>query len=261
MRRIAMLTALVAVTTFTVVAGGSGETMIETGEAAHDRLTIRVTPGEHYLHDLKVAWWLTVTNGPQMAVWMEDSDGKYLQTLYVTERAAERSWRSAPLEGVDSEDIRRQEALPVWQHRVGIGDRDGATARDERTKGRAAGLDAVTGATSKKDLTVNAAVTLPDEPFRVMLEVNSSTDFNDSFPRDAEPGDSGYSGGPWGSGQPALVYGADIDPAELDEPVRLRLLGHSSPDGDDGAVHSGTEGITTALEILDRVTIEGVSQR
>lgn len=45
----------------------------------------------------------------------------------------------------------------------------------------------------------------------VKVEVNHSSDFNDSYPKNAPAGDAHYSGGKEGSGQPALIYRADVD--------------------------------------------------
>lgn len=44
---------------------------------------------------------------PQVAVWLEDADGNYIRTLYVTSRAEKRSWIFSPKDG-------RPESLPVW---------------------------------------------------------------------------------------------------------------------------------------------------
>ena len=43
---------------------------------------------------------------PQCAVWLEDADGTYVRTLYVTQRSSKRNWIFGPKEG-------RPEALPV----------------------------------------------------------------------------------------------------------------------------------------------------
>ena len=33
---------------------------------------------------------------PQVAIWLEDTEGNYIETLYVTEKASKKSWIFAP---------------------------------------------------------------------------------------------------------------------------------------------------------------------
>ncbi len=257
MKRIYLGAALVALSAAAAWAGGSKEETVRTGSHGGDTLVLRVTPGEHYLHDLKVSWWLTVRNAPQMAVWMETLEGEYIRTLYVTDRAATQNWRAAPLDGVAAGDIRRPSALPVWRHRARLAG-DATVESSDPFETPSIDIDAVSAATTKRALILHATMDLPAGPCVVMLEVNSSTDFNDAYPQDVEPGASGYSGGPWGSGQPALIYAAVVEPVAAGA-VELELIGHSSPDGSDGDVRSGVADVTTATSILERVTIEVVA--
>ena len=46
-------------------------------------------------------------NPPQIAIWLEDKDGNYLSTVYVTHKIATQSWLMAGKN-------RRKEALPHW---------------------------------------------------------------------------------------------------------------------------------------------------
>ena len=254
MNRSLLIVALVVMSAFAACGSGRSEEVIRTGRANADRVIVRVTPGDQYLHDLKVSRLMTVTNPPQMAIWIEDVEGRYLQTLYVSRRVAEQSWRGSPLEGVKRSEISRPSALPVWSHRAGR--KAGWQATVTGAEDAVASVDATTGATPKTAYTLEAGLLLPQTPFIVMLEVNSSTDFNEAFPRDARPRDAGYSGGPWGSGQPALVLRAELDPGTSYGPVPLQLAGHSSPDGGDGDLRTDMEGFTTARAILDKVTVE-----
>lgn len=57
--------------------------------------------------------------------------------------------------------------------------------------------------------------------FVVKVEVNHSTDFNDYFPKNAQVGDSNYSGGKEGSGQPAVIYKAEVDLTTGKKTLRL----------------------------------------
>ncbi len=74
-------------------------TIITGFNIAGQEIEIRVTEGEEWDHKLRVIRWLPfirVTNQPQMAFWIEDSDGEYLKTLYVTQGVAKQDWRKAP---------------------------------------------------------------------------------------------------------------------------------------------------------------------
>jgi len=216
---------------------GTGDGLPTTEKAG--AVMVSVEPGEHYRHRLKVAPLIHVRNPPQMAVWVEDSDGTFLETLYVSHRTAHQDWRRAPGDDAVPGEIRRPEALPVWSHRSGADS--------------AAPPDGMSGATPKGSYRVaggeRAAVV-------VFLEVNHSTDFNAAYPPDARRGAANYSGGPWGSGQPSLVYRARLDPSESGSSVELELAGRGSPDGGDGELHGDLSGITTARSILQAVRAE-----
>ena len=62
-----------------------------------------------------------------MAIWVEDTSGKYIQDLYVAESIAKGVFRH----GIGSEgkwkpgEIRRPAALPYWGHKRGIKADDG----------------------------------------------------------------------------------------------------------------------------------------
>lgn len=60
-------------------------------------ISVKVTPGENWKEKRE----------PQVAVWLEDEEGNYIRTLYVTERASHKSWIFSPKKG-------RPESLPVW---------------------------------------------------------------------------------------------------------------------------------------------------
>lgn len=207
-------------------------------------LRVDVTPGEAWLHDFPLLLGLKRRNAPQMAVWVESPEGRYLATLFVTHRAATQSWRMAG-------GNRRREALPHWSYRRGVRYADGLYLPTKESPLS----DAVTGATPRGSFEVGFSPDSTWRSFVVKVEVNHSTDFNDAWPRTAREGDPGWSGGPYGSGQPALVYAAEIDPASGRRSVEARLVGHSSPDGSDGRVTGDLSGLTSALRIVGRIVV------
>ena len=233
-----LLTVIIALTMgVPLVAGGAAEEVRIGAPGEKARLIVGIEEGEEYLHKLRVLPLVRIKSPPQLAIWLETEEGTFVETLYVTGRTGEQSWRSAPLDETPSEDIRRPEALPVWQHR----------SLEEELDGR-------TAATPKGGYEIAVGDFEVDRPLRIYLEVNHSTDFNERYPKEASEDSPFYSGGPWGSGQPSLVYTALLEPGN-EETVIMEPLGHGSPDGSDGQIRRSLEGLTTARSILDRVEV------
>ncbi|WP_431725057.1 DUF2271 domain-containing protein [Treponema socranskii] len=139
----------------------------------------------------------------QCAVWLEDSNGNYVRTLYVTQRASKRNWIVGPKTG-------RPESLPVWYH----------AANYESTKGAPgnADVDAVTAATPKGGVVFTAEI--GDGAYVIKAEFNTSFDYNDFYTKK----NSGV------NGQPSVVYEAKI-PADASGEIELTLSGTGSEDG------------------------------
>lgn len=219
----------------------------DTIEFGQGDLKIRIEPGEAYLHDFKTKTGIKLKNPPQIAVWLEDPDGNYLSTVYVTRKMATQGWISA-------KGNRRKEALPHWCHTRGVKYDDGLYLPTKRQPLP----DDISGATPRKGFVVKSN-TADLRPFVVKVEVNHSTDFNEHYPQEANIGDANYSGGPEGSGQPALVYRAEVTWQNDAEEVEAVLVGHSSPDGSDGLLYTDMTGLTSALKIIQRITITKIS--
>ncbi len=207
-------------------------------------LSVVVEQGDAWLHDYPLFMGMKKKNAPQVAVWVEDKAGAYLGTVYVSHKIATQSWTMAG-------GSRRAEALPHWCHARGVRYADGLYLP---TKDKPL-TDGISGATPRGsfDLKLSPAEGLTH--FVVKVEVNHSTDFNEAYPASAREGDPGYSGGKNGSGQPALVYAAEVDLSSGEREFEAVLLGHSSPDGSCGAVYDDLSGLTTALRIVKRITV------
>ena len=70
-----------------------------------------------------------------------------------------------------------------------------------------------------------------------------------------QPKKEKQTGGKEGSGQPAIVYAANVDLSSGEKSFEANLVGHSSPDGSSGEVSKDTSGLTTALHIVKRITV------
>lgn len=77
-----------------------------------------IVQGSEWLHDFPLFIGIKKKNPPQIAIWLEDTEGKYLSTIYVTRKIATQSWQGAGRN-------RRKEALPHWCYSQGIKYDDG----------------------------------------------------------------------------------------------------------------------------------------
>lgn len=206
-------------------------------------LQIRIEQGSAYLHDFPLFWGIKTKNAPQIAVWTEDLSGNYLSTIYVSRKIATQGWLMA-------KGNRRKEALPHWCHSRGVVYQDGLYLPD-----KAHPLpDRISGATPTKSFDLKLKNS-ERQHFVVKIEVNHSTDFNEYYPKNAKEGDAGYSGGKEGSGQPALIYRAEVNLTGDTNIFEAVLTGHSSPDGSDGEIHTDMDRLTSALNILKRIIV------
>jgi hypothetical protein len=189
---------------------------------AENRITVDIVPGEHYSHR-KWFFLFPVKLTPTMAVWAEDEGGRFAGTLYVTKKAAEGSWTGAK---------ERPEALPVY------------FARLQAAAGKA---DSVSGATpgAGEAVSLGSDLNLSPGTYRIFAEVNSSFDYNDTFP-EAVTGVNG---------QPSLVYSGRLTAGAGPEKTDLVPIGTGDPAGKNGIVTEGTPGLTTALGIVERIGV------
>lgn len=208
-------------------------------------LKVNIEQGEEWLHDYPLFLGIKKKNPPQIAVWIEDVDGNYISTVYVSHKIASQSWQSAG-------GNRRKEALPHWCHKRGIKYEDGLYLP---TKNNPV-ADGISGATPQNGFSLKISPTERLQQFIVKVEVNHSTDFNDNWPKSAKEGENNYSGGKDGSGQPAVVYAAYVDLASGERVFHAHITGHSSPDGTDGEVYEDISSLTSALHIVKSITIE-----
>lgn len=199
-------------------------------------LRIDIKEGEEWIHEFDLFLGFKKNNPPQFALWIEDLNGNYIETIIVTNRVSKGSW-------IANKGNKRVEALPVWTHSIGY-----TPTNDEVFS------DGLTTATPKTGLPLKASPKCNLEKFVIKFEVNHSTDFNSSFPVDANVNNEGYSGGVGGSGQPALVYQGLVDMTMVDS-IKLELIGHSSPDGTTGDIYYDISNITTALKIIEYVKV------
>ncbi|MGB0523321.1 MAG: hypothetical protein ACPGJS_10205 [Flammeovirgaceae bacterium] len=211
-------------------------------------LTLTAKAGQHFWH-------------PQVAVWIEDKHGNFLETLMVTNATA-KGWfyggrtrdnfKSFDAQSVgDGANYRRVDALPVWSHSRGVRYQDGLFVPPANQPLP----DGMSGATPSTDFTVNQPIkNLPDH-FSVFLEMNVAFDENEYFSEYDYPDDEVYHNGTGQLGQPSIVYRADFEEGTGSAQM-MKLIGHGHHSAKHGDINPDLSTLTTALHILDWVVVE-----
>lgn len=171
-----------------------------------EKITVAVNPGEAFKN-----------RAPQIAVWVEDSDGTYVDTLFVTKKASENKWIFSPKEG-------RPESLPDWYKAKG----QNLAEKISREK-----IDATTSATPKKGIVLEKNLNLEKEKTYVFkCQANQSFDYNDFYTKK----NSGV------DGQPAVLYIGEMISDGTEKEIRLEIS-------------EKKEHITTADKILESIYV------
>lgn len=190
-------------------------------------------------------------NHPTFSIWLEDLEGNFIETLFVTRYVAtgiygygslgKGKWDNKPGEA------QRPSTLPYWLHKKGIVGNSNNLLPSADNKMP----DAITGATPLNDfvLTTNASNKLPQK-FRVMLEINQPWDWNEYWYNTLYENDYDYKA----SCQPALVYSVVVDKNQADKEYFLNIIGHSHYAGRNGELYTDITSISTAKDIIHKVS-------
>ncbi|MDZ7634041.1 MAG: hypothetical protein U5L72_06205 [Bacteroidales bacterium] len=187
---------------------------------------------------------------PLMAVWLEDEQGDYIQTLFVPRAIATGVFKyGSNASGKWEEAAKRApQTLPYWSHRRGIRASDGLYMPDPENPV----ADAYSGATPTTSfvLQTRADKALPGK-FRVMFEVNQNWDWNEYWTNDKYPDDKYY----LSNAQPSLVYESLIDMNDMRDSYVMKPAGHGDPTGATGELFTDLSSLTTALQIADSLVV------
>jgi hypothetical protein len=212
---------------FTTNSSGSGQ-----------QLTIEFTKGQAHNH-------------PLMAIWVEDTAGNYIQTLYVAQSIATGIFAH----GDNSTgqwtqgEIRRPAALPYWSHKRGVINEDGFYLPTPENPVP----DAYSGATPKNDFTLNTRLDKEiSQPFNVLIEINQPWDWNEYWTNSKYMDDYEYKS----SAQPAVIYQARIDLNSNTREFEMKVIGHGHYSGKDGNLYTDTSTLTTALQITGKIVVK-----
>ena len=216
------------------------DTIYTNREAKGDILEVRFRRGSEHNH-------------PLMAVWVEDTSGRFIQTLYVAESIAKGvfghgdkstgKWLPGP--------IQRPAALPVWSHSRGVREANGLYVPTSETPI----ADAYTGATPPGHFVLIAKTDNPlPDAFYVYFEINQTWDWNFYWTNNRFPDDENYKT----SCQPALVYRTLVTLNDGQDYKKMELVGHSSYNGENGQIFTNLDSITTAKDITESVSVKWI---
>lgn len=189
-------------------------------------------------------------NHPLMAIWVEKPDGTFVQTLYVAQSIGKGIFQHGDasrgfwMPG----EIQRPAALPYWSHRRGIRNERGNYLPTPQNPVP----DAYTGPTPGQSFILSTKLDRPTEgPFRVLLEINQTWDWNEYWTNNKYPEDEEYKT----SCQPALVYAVTIDPKDSAKAYAMELIGRSHHSGATGELFGDLETMSTALHIAENIVV------
>lgn len=189
-------------------------------------------------------------NHPTFAIWLEDTNGNYLQTLFVTKAIGQGIFEHGDKSGGywKPGEVRRPAAIPYWAHKRGFKNEYGSYEPTPATKVP----DAYSGATPAGSFNLK---TRPDKVLKgkvkLLLELNQPWDWNGYWTNALYPDDADYQT----SCQPAVVYSALIDMDSPGVKIELKPVGHSHYSGKNGDLFTELSTISSALYIAEKITV------
>jgi hypothetical protein len=180
---------------------------------------------------------------PTFAIWLEDRETGLTQTIFVTSRAGLGDW-----EGKSSVPV----ALPEWFQ---------VNEKEKQNKNKLNNIMSdqliVSGATPKPGYFATRVRVTPGSKWICWIEVNLAGDYNDKFP---EYDEVKKTSDEYKTGQPALLYRAEIN-ASLGKTITPDINGMCLLDAQKGVVIVPPEGITTAKDIFDEISIRVIKPK
>lgn len=210
------------------------------------QLTIDLLRSEHYWH-------------PQIAVWVEDTNENYLETIFVSKATAKGLFFGGRSKDNFKEfdekkdaggDYRRVNALPVWSHKRGVQYEDGMYVPTRKSPLP----DAITGATLIDNFKLLSSIG-PLSNFKLKIELNVAFDDNEYYSEFDFPEDETFHNGTGQLGQPSIIFETQIDMNDNKKYYLMELIGHGHRSGQTGEIYRDLSTLTTALEIVERIVV------
>ncbi|MEO0332904.1 MAG: hypothetical protein AAF223_14675 [Bacteroidota bacterium] len=196
---------------------------------------------------------------PQIAVWIEDTAGNYLETVLVTYSTSkgvfygDRTKDNFRELDKGASEVRKRiirvDALPYWSHKRGVKYQDGLYAPHLE----APLPDGISRATPQGNFKLQASYASLTT-FKVLMEVNVAFDENEYFSEFDFPNDPIFHSGAGLLGQPSLIYEATVENSK--KYTLMEVVGHGHHSGQTGELYEDLSRITTAKEIIERVIVK-----
>jgi len=172
---------------------------------------------------------------PQMAFWLEDGDGRFLRTLYITGGGKGHFKNNAGKN--EGEDDYFKEMLPVWSTAV-------IKAGENLPTKELPYTDGLTSATPQSDYDLELDLGALPDSCRILAEINRSADHNEFYTEELTD---------W-IGQPSLVYAADLQRLP-DQPIVLQPVGRGGLPSEGLGFHEDLERINTAFAMVKEIRL------
>lgn len=189
-------------------------------------------------------------NHPTFAIWLEDTSGKYIQTLFVTSAIGQGVFNYGDKSGGKWKpgEVRRPAALPYWSFKRAFKNEYGTFEPTPRSKVP----DAYSGATPDGNFRLTSRSDIPLKgKVKIMFEINQPWDWNEYWNNSLYVNDEEYKT----SCQPSVVYSTVVD---MDTPgikTDMKPAGHGHYSGKTGELFTDLSTITTALHIAERISV------
>lgn len=224
----------------------NGYELVEMNTKKGTKITLELLRGKHYWH-------------PQMAVWIEDEAGDYVETLFVSKATAKglffggrnkTNFKTFDHKKQRSNTLRRVNALPVWSHKRGKRYEDGlfVPTRDQPLP------EAIAGETLTDSFVLSASTELHAK-FYLRVELNVAFDDNEYYSEYDFPEDETFHNGTGQLGQPSIIYSALVDKFDGKAYYLMDLVGHGHHSAQNGTIYTDLSTLTTAMEIVERIVV------
>jgi len=211
------------------------ETIVYKDNKAGHNLSIELIKGEAF-------------NNPTYVIWMEDMDGNFLKTIFITKSYAtgiyghkmtsDSTWSNEEGESIQAA------ALPYWTHKKGLIDGKHLIPTPKHPY-----VDAYAGATPKSDFIFQTDDSSMEKPYRILLEVNQPWDFNKYWTNSKYIDNLQYKR----SAQPSVIYSVTVNTDESE--YFLNPIGHGDPIGENGKLYTNLSNLTTSKEIFKSIKL------
>ncbi len=175
---------------------------------------------------------------PTFAIWIEDPETGEAKTIFITNRAGEDDWEGK---------AEVPTALPKW---------NSISKKEKQTDRTGLNINAVSGATPKPGYFTTRVRVKPESKWICWIEMNLAGDYNEKYQnldKVSKKTDD------FGTGQPAIIYKANIK-AVSGNIVVPEVIGMSVWDKQ-GKIIQPLDGITSALDVFDEITISAVKPK